>query len=704
MTSPFENANEQTVRKRVYYGAALTALCAAIAFTPNAKGQVLNSAVDDQHWLNETSSTPVIFEPNFFVVFRPVTALEMVQRLPGFQIDEGSDVRGFGANAGNVLINGERPTTKTTTLNDVLRRIPAERVSRIELIRGSTGALEARTQGVVANIVLAEESQQAGSVSWQVIADYSPDRLTPRGEVAYTRQIGATEFTFATERFETRDRSEGPEAFNDLSGVAEDRNEVYNFSFGQWSGALVTETQFQNDRILRTNFRLADEDLASSDVSVRTTSADIQLSLFEQRFDQDEWQFEGSADFETPLTETLGAKFAVLYNREESDAASRLRVARPSGASRSVFAFKEEREESIARAEFDWSRWQKHQLSFGIEGVFNALDSDASFTINGFEVPIDGANTRVTETRGEAFFVNVWRPRETTTIDAGFAVETSTIRQTGDFENERDFVYAKPSLAITQDLPSQLQLRVRVEREVGQLDFGDFVSATNFGDQDIDFGNPDLQPERTWTVESTIEKRLGQSGVISARVFHDWIDDVEDLLPIGGVFEVPGNIGDGRRWGGDLDLEFTLDWIGLSNTRVEARGSVQDSVVTDPVTGLDRELSNETSWSYRVNLRQDLEQAQFAWGVGLLESSDQIAFGVDEQVRTQSDANLTAFVETTRIAGIRIELSFDNLLDRDSTRERTVFSGARSLSPVAFTEIRERRRGRSASLTLRGAF
>ena len=43
------------------------------------------------------------------------------------------DVRGFAGTAGNVVINGSRPSSKAETLDATLRRIPAQQVVRVEL-------------------------------------------------------------------------------------------------------------------------------------------------------------------------------------------------------------------------------------------------------------------------------------------------------------------------------------------------------------------------------------------------------------------------------------------------------------------------------------------------------------------------------------------------------------------------------------------
>ena len=48
------------------------------------------------------------YRPDFFTAARPATAMDMINRLPGFAFDGGDGSRGFSGNSGNVLINGKR--------------------------------------------------------------------------------------------------------------------------------------------------------------------------------------------------------------------------------------------------------------------------------------------------------------------------------------------------------------------------------------------------------------------------------------------------------------------------------------------------------------------------------------------------------------------------------------------------------------------
>ncbi len=91
-----------------------------------------------------------VFTPDFFNQYTPRTALDMVERVPGFSIDGGEDRRGFTGAQGNVLIDGEAPAAKAQEIEAILARIPASDVERIELVRGaSAGSAQALRVNVV---------------------------------------------------------------------------------------------------------------------------------------------------------------------------------------------------------------------------------------------------------------------------------------------------------------------------------------------------------------------------------------------------------------------------------------------------------------------------------------------------------------------------------------------------------------------------
>src|SRR5436309_15830815 len=96
-----------------------------------------------------------IYDAAFFRSFSPGSALDIVQRTPGFTLNIGTqDVRGFSQAAGNVVINGARPSSKNATLDTILARIPASRVLRVEIGPGDLFGAEYAGRPQVLNLVL----------------------------------------------------------------------------------------------------------------------------------------------------------------------------------------------------------------------------------------------------------------------------------------------------------------------------------------------------------------------------------------------------------------------------------------------------------------------------------------------------------------------------------------------------------------------
>ncbi|NNE38951.1 MAG: Plug domain-containing protein, partial [Gammaproteobacteria bacterium] len=107
----------------------------------------------------------VSYPAGFFDRYRPNTALDMVNQLPGFQLDDGADNRGFASAVGNILINNRRLSVKQDAPSATLSRIPASQVEKIELVRGQGNGIDLQGQAVVANVFLKRESR--ASIRWE---------------------------------------------------------------------------------------------------------------------------------------------------------------------------------------------------------------------------------------------------------------------------------------------------------------------------------------------------------------------------------------------------------------------------------------------------------------------------------------------------------------------------------------------------------
>src|SRR4051812_17534596 len=105
------------------------------------------------------------YPPAFFTAVRPSTALDMINWLPGFTVEDTRDFRGLEGSTGNVLIDGKPPTSKTDTLLSVLRRIPSAQVERVDLIVGGAPGINMRGRNVMANVVLKVSATSTGAIT-----------------------------------------------------------------------------------------------------------------------------------------------------------------------------------------------------------------------------------------------------------------------------------------------------------------------------------------------------------------------------------------------------------------------------------------------------------------------------------------------------------------------------------------------------------
>ncbi len=651
----------------------------------------------------------VVYERAFYERYGPVTALDLIQRTPGFSLDEGASVRGFAGAGGNVLIDGQRPSSKSDGLEDILARIPAADVVRIELIRGATGDLDAAGQAVVANVVLAAKSGRAPSPYRFKLEHEAGGALSVEADVSTTLTFGRATLGLGLERIDDRERGTGVERFDDPGGPDARRDEVEVEWADGWSGDANLRVDDVLGGVFRLNGQLTVAEERGFERSLRFADGATRAEVVERRSDQPVTEVEIGGDFERELTPALSVKLIGLANRDVEDSTSRLDRRRADGARsgrRSVS--KETDGETIGRLEADWRRWGGHAVRAGGEVAHTFIDSEvAEFEDDGsgeVEVDVPGANTRVAELRGEAFVSDSWSPAERMTVDATLAVETSTIEQTGDVANTRSFTFAKPSLALTVAATPERQWRFRVSREVGQLNFSDFVSSSNFADEEVDLGNPELEPQRSWLARATLEQRFGEVGVVEIGVSYEAIDNLEDLLPVGGIFETPGNIGEARAWGLELLAVAPLDAVGIANGQISFDGRLLDTAVTDPVTGLDREFSNERPWRYEIEYRQDLAGSGISYGARIFGRDRERFFGLDEFEESEGRVDLDLFVERRLAGDIKLRFEADNLLDSTNRRDKTVFDGSRADGVVRFRESRERRDGPRYAVVLTGTF
>lgn len=625
---------------------------------------------------SDTGTT--VYVASFFDQFAPQNAFEMVQRLPGFNFDGGSDARGFGGTAGNVLIDGARPGSKNS-LENVLQRIPAAQVERVEVIRGGVGASDAAGQTVVANVVRIPGASTGTSIVRLVRKN--DGSIRPQTETSYSTTIDGWETSSKLDlalRRQPRDisfrRFDADGALTD--SAEEERPENfkwlwYNGEAGKdlFGGRLVLNTVFGTETFKALSTRDGFEGRLPDNNPDGRIFIDVDRPYTEFSLGAD-WTKTGTNNWKTRLlgfTEMSWRDFSSEFTAEE-----------PIGNRTflSNFSQTQDRIESIFRATYGKVGGSALKPEFGGEVAYNQLKS--SFDLfeedetGVIELDVPSANVKVNEIRAEAFTNLVWNASEKLTVDGGLTWEISRIKVSGDAGNEQTFKFLKPMLNFTYNVRDNLQMQLRTSRTVGQLDFEDFAASNDVTDDRVLAGNPNLSPDQTWRVEGSVDWRFNRQGSIVVSLFHEWRNDVLEQirLPSGG-FGL-GNAGSAKFYGIEADLILPLDFA-IPGGRLEAGYRLRESSLFDNIIGRNRRLSDITKQFISFEFRQDLVAQRFSWGIEMDGGFEEPNFFVSERLDFEGPYRFNAYVETIRWFGVKMRLEWNRFTGNKFDRDRFFF-------------------------------
>lgn len=650
-----------------------------------------------------------VYERIFFNQFTPQTARDMIDRLPGFTLDSGDDLRGFGGAAGNVLIDGERPSSKVGGIEDALRRIPANQVARIEVIRGSAGSGEAAGQAVVANVI---RIRQSAAGSWEVKLERAADGiLYPRGEITVARNIADWKTSTKLNAFWERFPLSGPRTQLDadqalVSAQFEDRPSILTEAFisSEAERPMAGGTLRLTGRFGRSAF-LPETERLGFEGRLPDSNPDDRFFI---DFDSIFYEGEFGADWNKRLDNGWTLKLLSLSLFQDLDQEQFVSVEEPIGTevSNSVFTRLRDQFETVFRTSLT-SGVGRFKPEFGAEFAYNRTDSrlsletrDAAGDVTTINLP--SANVLVEEIRGEAYSNVIWQAGNGLSMEAGLATEFSEIKVSGDADSTQSFFFAKPFATAIFDVRQGLQLRLGLRRTVGQLDFSEFAASASAADDRLLAGNPLLGPDQTTRASFTIDMRSEKRGALNIELFHEWRDDLIEQIELPSGSFGSANAGSGRIWGVTANTSIPLNSI-IKGGLLEVEADIRDSTFADPLSGQSRDISDVSSPTLLAEFRQDLPDKKLAWGFSYRAPQNSRFFFADEVSFMRTSSQLRAFVQSNHIKGWRTTLEVRNIDGRSFFRERRFFAPNRA-SNQSGSEIIDRRRGAFISLTVAGQF
>ena len=619
------------------------------------------------------------YKMDYFAGTQLSTAYDLVGRLPGFVYDNGNSNRGYSGSAGNVLIDGTRPTAKTDDLQTVLQRIAIARVDHVEVIRGGAPGIDMQGQAVIANIILKREDSTTTILTLSNNF-YGSGHDVPFGNVEFTRKSGDEVYDITFSRYGTNaddSPGTGTTSFSPVGKpaivTAAERKGLDRLGWGLNGSVLLP---FLGGKF-GANFT-GQATIYNSGVIYGAPKNSVFFSSQKRR----------PLELGTHWDGAWGAANLTLLGLQRLDHQRNLNTSDISSG-HEVFRNVRNTGESIMslRARYDAS--EDLTLESGVEGAYNFLNGLSSDVLNGTAKTVTGANTRVHEGRGEIFAQASWKISAEWALEAGLRGEVSAIAAQG--VPARLLSFPKPRLLLSWSPLPNNQFRLRYERLVGQLDFSNFIASSDLAGSGVSAGNVRLRPDRRWQLEGIYEAHFWTKGALLLSWLHEDITDLVDYIPIGGGSDGPGNVPKAVNDRFDVEFSLPLDDAGLDGGIFKTSLKWYDSALKDPVTGQTRSISNQRDRALNFIYTQDMPAWNSSLEMDFTPSGfSQPTYRIAQVTKFRLAASYFTFIWDWRPAP-DIDLLFraNNAIPYLFEQEQDIYSGPRNTSPLS--EIDEQR-------------
>lgn len=713
------------------------ALSIALAFS-------LGCGVVSAQDAGEEAST-VVYAADYFAQWQPITALDMLDRIPGQGAAGGpsnngpssapgnptAGGRGLGSGDGNqILINGKRIAGKNNSASGQLDRIPATQVKEFQIIRGTSGELDVRGSGQIVNVILFEQLS-SNSISYEASVErYQDQNFRPGGTLSLSGQRGDLDYLFVT-RSQPRYRV----------SIGDEYSMLGDYSLNDLVLETRTVDQSVNELSMNLGYELSDSSSLRMNALYATQNDPVKVeryttnlrvtpnSLLSEReatpSERDNWEIGG--DYELNLGNGQRFKLLAIANQANRDSArERFEMFDDNTEEKNLYlGIATVTEEQIVRASYTFNVFEEQSLEFGLERAQTTLDSSLSLgglveggtpsaAVGGL-VPqtVSNANSAVEEIRYEPFAIHNWTLSPTLSLESTLLYESSEITQSGDMNNQRDFSFVKPKVDLRYNPSTNLQLRGSIEKIVNQLSFDDFVAVNDETDNDSNTleGNVDLRQQWQWRYTFNGEYRLPDDlGVLNAELFYAQHEDVIDRLDSSqsedNLQSVNGNIGDGIEMGMNLSASVRATPLGMPNLLITTSLNLQDSEVTDPFLGIKRRFLNYQRGRFTLFFRHDIPELRTNWGMQYFDRVDggMFRYDVDDIEFNVGEPRVNLFAEYRDRKGVTYRFDAGALTNGSQCRQRRRFVGRTSANILEETERRCTTTGLELAFRVNGTF
>ena len=676
---------------------------------------------------SDDAEPALVYDTDYFQRFEPLTAGDALKRVPSVTFlsdvieSDGARLRGLAPGYTQILINGEKVPGSNADRSFFMDRIPAELISRVEIVRSSSARRSGDAMAGTLNIVLRDGYQLDGGYARIGGLHFDDGEIKPSFGAVFGGEVGPGRLLvganvqgrynpklkqsfrygdspennpdYATDDFDNREdqtdtrdgtdysanatyKIEGETTDFEISGfyVRTDRTESErSFEYDHptaTSGAVRAPT---NGNLLIDNANVADIDQENYSLAAklahRWSLGETSLKLGYARFDEDRFETEYEVDLDRATPRFTGDISPSRIVDDEFSAKLEHEFALSDTVDIIVGGFMQNKNRdsniTTVRERFNvanargWDQFERNPEEFATGIIPAVVPSDVieEDRLDGFAM-FEGKNGDFS-----------W--------EAGIRYETTDLTINDVKTNDDDLFL--PSASLKFDITLRDRISASFARTNRRPDFNLISPAlleAELGDNDL-LGNPLLAPETAWGFDIGYERRLGNAGVAGINFFYRDVSDLIEMTNTGvegsegsGTFVFqPQNVGDGKVYGIEFDLSTDLGFVGLPDTGIFGNVSLLDSEISD-VFG-ERRFNGQSKFVYNFGFIQDIRSFGAAFGATYRKQGAAYDRVIGEEVRTTYGADLEIFVEKRFGDSFTIRAVGSNLLN---SKKREVFN------------------------------
>lgn len=537
-----------------------------------------------------------VFEPVYFTEFDPLTALDMVDRLPGVSAEESEGGRGLSGVRSNLLINGERPPPKGKSAREQLDEMPVGGVVLIELI--DAGArLDVDMQGFpqVINVITVEnrpayyelvtEVQRSGTGDHDQRNERS-SQLDGTGSFSF----GGHEFTVTGNLRDNSNRS--PSEFVAIDPAnPEQRVSSLNTFEGREEGIQFDGLfSLPAESTLSFNAEFSEDDRGSAPFSLTEQDA---LTAVDESFSGVDDLRDFSSEYIRPLLSNgeLMVAFVDTTSTDQSESFFRSADLTRSSVSDS------ETGETATRLLVTNAPTERLTVRTTVSNAYNYFEGGFRIFENGQEIIIDGSDSRVQEDRRSLDSSVDWNLTPKWTFRGTVGLESYEI-DTRDVSSGTQ-TDPKGEIAVSFRPQPRETFTLSTSRSVGQLSFNQFLASSSLSSEIVTAGASELEPERLTNVSASYDRRFADRGVMRFSLARSETENPVRSVALSDSLIVSQNTSPKTIDSLQVSVDFPFERWGHEDLILSVSGIITDSETIDPITGETREAASGGGGNFR---------------------------------------------------------------------------------------------------------